>query len=201
MLVVGHAGGAAVPALAARAAALGAARPWQRAGADAGGRLLRRSADAGDRPALFAAQFALCHACWLLDLSAGRLARRGGGAGGDLPGAGGAGRRRRVARRPALAGGGRAAGRTTITACRPTTRISPARGPCPAAASATSTHGRGCAARDARRLTRQSRRARPCRLCGAFRRRLRRRHADPGAVGNRVGWPARWLGNNRPCCC
>lgn len=30
------------------------------------GRLLRRSAHAGDRPALFAAQFALSHACWLL---------------------------------------------------------------------------------------------------------------------------------------
>lgn len=31
-----------------------------------GGRLLRRSADAPDRPAVFAAQFALSHACWLL---------------------------------------------------------------------------------------------------------------------------------------
>lgn len=31
-----------------------------------GGRLLRRSAHAPDRPALFAAQFALSHACWLL---------------------------------------------------------------------------------------------------------------------------------------
>lgn len=30
------------------------------------GRLLRRSAHAADRPALFAAQFALSHACWLL---------------------------------------------------------------------------------------------------------------------------------------
>ena len=30
------------------------------------GRLLRRSADEGDRPALFAAQFALSHACWLV---------------------------------------------------------------------------------------------------------------------------------------
>jgi MFS family permease len=30
------------------------------------GRLLRRSAREGDRPALFAAQFALSHACWLL---------------------------------------------------------------------------------------------------------------------------------------
>lgn len=31
-----------------------------------GGRLLRRSADASNRPALFAAQFSLSHACWLL---------------------------------------------------------------------------------------------------------------------------------------
>jgi H+ antiporter protein len=31
-----------------------------------GGRLLRRSAHAPDRPALFAAQFALSHACWLI---------------------------------------------------------------------------------------------------------------------------------------
>lgn len=30
------------------------------------GRLLRRSAEAGDRPAIFAAQFALSHACWLI---------------------------------------------------------------------------------------------------------------------------------------
>ena len=30
------------------------------------GRLLRRSGHAGDRPALFAAQFALSHACWLI---------------------------------------------------------------------------------------------------------------------------------------
>jgi len=30
------------------------------------GRLLRRSAQPGDRPALFAAQFALSHACWLV---------------------------------------------------------------------------------------------------------------------------------------
>src|SRR5690606_2508342 len=30
------------------------------------GRLLRRSARSQDRPALFAAQFALSHACWLL---------------------------------------------------------------------------------------------------------------------------------------
>ena len=30
------------------------------------GRLLRRSAEAADRPALFAAQFALSHACWLI---------------------------------------------------------------------------------------------------------------------------------------
>jgi hypothetical protein len=31
-----------------------------------GGRLLRRSAHEEDRPALFAAQFALSHACWLV---------------------------------------------------------------------------------------------------------------------------------------
>jgi MFS family permease len=31
-----------------------------------GGRLLRRSSNAEDRPALFAAQFALSHACWLI---------------------------------------------------------------------------------------------------------------------------------------
>ncbi len=31
-----------------------------------GGRLLRRSADASNRPTLFAAQFSLSHACWLL---------------------------------------------------------------------------------------------------------------------------------------
>ncbi|HWS28436.1 MAG TPA: MFS transporter [Xanthomonadales bacterium] len=31
-----------------------------------GGRLLRRSADASNRPALYAAQFSLSHACWLL---------------------------------------------------------------------------------------------------------------------------------------
>jgi len=30
------------------------------------GRLLRRSAHPGDRPALFAAQFSLSHACWLI---------------------------------------------------------------------------------------------------------------------------------------
>jgi len=30
------------------------------------GRLLRRSADDGDRPAIYAAQFALSHACWLI---------------------------------------------------------------------------------------------------------------------------------------
>jgi predicted MFS family arabinose efflux permease len=30
------------------------------------GRLLRRSSEQSDRPALFAAQFALSHACWLL---------------------------------------------------------------------------------------------------------------------------------------
>jgi MFS family permease len=43
------------------------------------GRLLRRSAEAGDRPALFAAQFALSHACWLLTYPlAGWLGARAG---------------------------------------------------------------------------------------------------------------------------
>jgi MFS family permease len=43
------------------------------------GRLLRRSAHAEDRPALFAAQFALSHACWLVTypLSGWLLARFG----------------------------------------------------------------------------------------------------------------------------
>jgi hypothetical protein len=31
-----------------------------------GGRLLRRSADPGDLPAVFAADFSLSHACWLI---------------------------------------------------------------------------------------------------------------------------------------
>lgn len=43
------------------------------------GRLLRRSANAEDRPALFAAQFALSHVCWLICYSlAGRLGARFG---------------------------------------------------------------------------------------------------------------------------
>lgn len=43
------------------------------------GRLLRRSANQGDRPALFAAQFALSHACWLLAYPlAGRLGAAAG---------------------------------------------------------------------------------------------------------------------------
>ena len=38
------------------------------------GRLLRRSANAEDRPAVFAAQFALSHGCWLIDyLVAGQV--------------------------------------------------------------------------------------------------------------------------------
>lgn len=46
------------------------------------GRLLRRSAQTEDRPALFAAQFALSHACWLLSYPlAGRL---GAGVGLDV---------------------------------------------------------------------------------------------------------------------
>jgi H+ antiporter protein len=43
------------------------------------GRLLRRSAEAPDRPALYAAQFALSHACWLLTYPlAGFLGRSAG---------------------------------------------------------------------------------------------------------------------------
>ena len=43
------------------------------------GRLLRRSAHEGDRPALFAAQFALSHACWLVTYPlAGWLGARAG---------------------------------------------------------------------------------------------------------------------------
>jgi len=43
------------------------------------GRLLRRSAEAGDRPAIFAAQFALSHACWLVTYPlAGWLGSTGG---------------------------------------------------------------------------------------------------------------------------
>lgn len=40
------------------------------------GRLLRRSAHAKDRPAIFAAQFALSHACWLLTYPIAGLSRR-----------------------------------------------------------------------------------------------------------------------------
>lgn len=50
-----------------------------RADADPSGRLLRRSAHPEDRPALFAAQFALSHACWLLTYPlAGRLGAAAG---------------------------------------------------------------------------------------------------------------------------
>jgi hypothetical protein len=43
------------------------------------GRLLRRSAQPGDRPSLFAAQFALSHACWLITYPlAGRLGAAAG---------------------------------------------------------------------------------------------------------------------------
>ncbi|MFV1494869.1 MFS transporter [Phaeobacter sp. JH20_02] len=43
------------------------------------GRLLRRSANAEDRPALFAAQFALSHACWLVTYPlAGQIGARAG---------------------------------------------------------------------------------------------------------------------------
>ena len=44
-----------------------------------GGRLLRRSSDAGGRPALFAAQFALSHVCWLVAYPlAGQVGARAG---------------------------------------------------------------------------------------------------------------------------
>lgn len=44
-----------------------------------GGRLLRRSSNAGDRPSLFAAQFALSHVCWLIAYPlAGQIGARAG---------------------------------------------------------------------------------------------------------------------------
>ena len=44
-----------------------------------GGRLLRRSSDADGRPALFAAQFALSHVCWLVAYPlAGQVGARAG---------------------------------------------------------------------------------------------------------------------------
>ena len=44
-----------------------------------GGRLLRRSSNEGDRPALFAAQFALSHVCWLIAYPvAGQVGARAG---------------------------------------------------------------------------------------------------------------------------
>src|SRR3546814_19855093 len=44
-----------------------------------GGRLLRRSSGADDRPALFAAQFALSHVCWLIAYPlAGQVGARAG---------------------------------------------------------------------------------------------------------------------------
>ena len=44
-----------------------------------GGRLLRRSSNADDRPALFAAQFALSHVCWLIAYPlAGQMGARSG---------------------------------------------------------------------------------------------------------------------------
>ena len=48
------------------------------------GRLLRRSAHAEDRPAVFAAQFALSHACWLVTYPTAGLAAQGLGMGGAL---------------------------------------------------------------------------------------------------------------------
>jgi hypothetical protein len=44
-----------------------------------GGRLLRRSSGEADRPALFAAQFALSHVCWLVAYPlAGQTGAQGG---------------------------------------------------------------------------------------------------------------------------
>jgi MFS family permease len=48
------------------------------------GRLLRRSAHAEDRPAVFAAQFALSHACWLVTYPTAGWAAHGLGMGGAL---------------------------------------------------------------------------------------------------------------------
>jgi MFS family permease len=48
------------------------------------GRLLRRSAHAEDRPAVFAAQFALSHACWLVTYPTAGWAAQWLGMGGDL---------------------------------------------------------------------------------------------------------------------
>ena len=48
------------------------------------GRLLRRSAHAEDRPAVFAAQFALSHACWLVTYPTAGWAAQGLGMGGAL---------------------------------------------------------------------------------------------------------------------
>jgi hypothetical protein len=55
--------------LARLAGDLDAARDRLLRGDDTLRRLLRRSARAADRPAVFAAQFALSHACWLLTYS------------------------------------------------------------------------------------------------------------------------------------
>ncbi len=69
------------------------------------GRLLRRSAHAEDRPALFAAQFALSHACWLVTypLSGWLMTRFGKacGSGRFFAGFLAAGRRRFASRHPA----------------------------------------------------------------------------------------------------
>ncbi|HBC14319.1 MFS transporter [Qipengyuania citrea] len=47
-----------------------------------GGRLLRRSSNEGDRPALFAAQFALSHVCWLVAYPVAGLIGASSGMGG-----------------------------------------------------------------------------------------------------------------------
>ena len=64
------------------AAGWGGDRSWLLCGADTLRRLLTRSAHAADRPAIFAAQFTLSHACWLLfyPLSAWLMAAWGAGA-------------------------------------------------------------------------------------------------------------------------
>lgn len=65
-LAIGTAAGLLAPGLAGLAAlwlVLGAGMALVQTPA---GRLLRRSAHAGDRPAVFSAQFALSHACWLV---------------------------------------------------------------------------------------------------------------------------------------
>ena len=75
------------------------------------GRLLRRSAHAEDRPALFAAQFALSHACWLVAYPLAGWVGADGRRGGGFHGAGHSGRRGDDAGGLVLAGGRRGRGR------------------------------------------------------------------------------------------